>query len=214
MATGEMTLTGENALRAAAAEQDSVFALETALVERLRCGEREAFEQLVTSYHGIVYGLALRLLNDSEEARDATQETFLKVFRHLRNFRGESGLKTWIYRIAMNEISNHNRWWRVRQRKNWVPIEGSGDDQPALAAILPSHGQNPEQISIAHQQQVAILDAIEKLKMTYRSVVVLRDLEGMSYEDIASTLHLSVGTVKSRLARGREELRKRLQKLL
>lgn len=214
MATGEMTLTGEDALHATAAEGENVFAMETVLLERLRSGEREAFEQLVTSYHGLVYGLALRLLNEVEEARDATQETFLKVFRHLKYFRGESGLKTWIYRIAINEISNHQRWWRVRQRKSWVSIEGSDDDRVSLASVLPSQERNPEEASIARQQHVAILHAIQKLRMPYRTVVILRDVEDLSYEEIAGILHLSVGTVKSRLARGREELRKRLEKYL
>jgi len=190
---------------------------ETGLVEKLRAGDRGAYEQFVAEYHQMVYSLALRLVGDVEEARDITQETFLKVFRHLSTFRGEAGLKTWIYRIAINQASNNQRWWR-RRKKDWtVSLDqnvSASDDSVKIADTLCDNQQSPEQQAIARQRDQQLMLALGQLKHDYRVAVVLRDIEGLSYEEIAEALAISLGTVKSRIARGREELRLRLKNFL
>ena len=190
---------------------------EIGLLERLRAGDRTAYEQFVGEYHQMVYGLALRLMGDIEEARDVTQETFLKVFRHLAGFREEAGLKTWIYRITINQASNRKRWWR-RRKKDWtVSLDqsvSSNDDSLKIGDTLRDCRQTPEQQAIAHQRDKQLMLALGQLKHDYRVAVVLRDIEGLSYEEIAETLAISLGTVKSRIARGREDLRQRLKSFL
>lgn len=191
-----------------------VSSAETGLVARMKAGERAAFEELIESYQSLVYGLAYRLLNDPEEARDATQETFLKAYRHIGAFRGECGLKTWLYRMAVNQASNHRRWWRRRRQRETVSLDAPhGDTSATLGEHIPANGRSPEQVALGRERQRLLLVALDALKHDYRVAVVLRDIEELSYEEIAATLDVPVGTVKSRIARGREELRKRLQEM-
>jgi RNA polymerase sigma-70 factor (ECF subfamily) len=210
----------------AALEQTSLAALEfeAALVEqssearllaRLRANDLAAFEELVTCFERPVYTLCYRLLGDAEEARDAAQETFLKVFRGLKGFRAESGLKTWIYRIAINQAINHQRWWRRRHRDDTVSLDlVHGESETTLGQQLPSDSATPEQLAIASEREQKIMLALSQIKKEYRVALVLREIEGLSYEEIAETLQISIGTVKSRIARGREELRRRVKDLL
>jgi RNA polymerase sigma-70 factor (ECF subfamily) len=191
-----------------------ISSADATLVARLKTGERAAFEELIESYQTLVYGLAYRLLNDAEEARDVTQETFLKAYRHVGAFRGECGLKTWLYRLVVNQASNHRRWWRRRRRQETVSLdEPQGDASAPLGDRLPSGVRSPEQVALGRERQRLLLAALDQLKQDYRVAVVLRDIEELSYEEIAATLDVPVGTVKSRIARGREELKKRLQEM-
>jgi RNA polymerase sigma-70 factor (ECF subfamily) len=187
--------------------------IEAQFIERLKRGDAAAFETLVNERSGEIYGLLYRLTESSEEARDLTQETFLRAFQSIGHFRGESDLRTWIYRIAINQARNRWRWWRRRRRDVTVSIDApQTNGQTSLIATLKSdNGNNPERETLAHERERALRRALSSLKHVYREAVVLRDIEGFAYEEIAVALNINVGTVKSRLARGRQELRRKLE---
>ena len=185
---------------------------EAEFIERLKRGEAAAFEELVAERSGEIYGLLFRLTENSEEARDLTQETFLRAFQSITGFRGEADLRTWIYRIAINQARNRWRWWRRRSRDTTVSLDAThGQSGQTVGATLAESSENPEQQTLAHEREVALRSALQKLGRAYRETVILRDIEGFTYEEIATTLAINVGTVKSRLARGRQELRQKLE---
>ncbi|MFN2578664.1 MAG: sigma-70 family RNA polymerase sigma factor [Pyrinomonadaceae bacterium] len=186
---------------------------EDQFLEKLRSGEALAYERLVAEHSGDVYALLHRLTTDPEEARDLTQETFLRAFQNIDRFRGDSSLKTWIYRIAINQARNRWRWWRRRKRDVTVSLDATDEhrDRP-LATTLPSENTpSPEQETLAREREAQLREALKGLRRSYREAVILRDVEGFSYEEIASTLQISIGTVKSRISRGRLELRHQLE---
>jgi RNA polymerase sigma-70 factor (ECF subfamily) len=188
---------------------------EERLIARLRAGDLETFEELVNHFERPVYSLCYRLLGDAEDARDAAQETFLKVYRGVSSFRGDSGLKTWIYRIAINQAMNQRRWWRRRHRDETVSLDLSrNDSDTTLGNSLPAPLASPEQMAIAGERERRIMSALAEIKQEYRVALILREIEELSYEEIAETLGISIGTVKSRIARGREELRRRVKDLI
>jgi len=188
---------------------------EPGLIARLQAAELRAFEELFTHFERPVYSLCFRLLGDAEEARDAAQETFIKVYKGLDKFRAESGLKTWIYRIAINQAMNQQRWWRRRHRDETISLELSrGESDFRLGDGLPSLAVSPEQEAIRNEREQNIMRALADVKPEYRVALVLREIEELSYEEIAETLASSIGTVKSRIARGREELRRRVKHLI
>jgi RNA polymerase sigma-70 factor (ECF subfamily) len=180
------------------------------LVQQCASGDEAACTRLVTDHQRLVYQLALHLLGDQQEALDLSQEVFLRVFRTLPQFRGQSSLRTWIYRIVVNQASNRRRWWRRRFRSRQVAL----DDHTA------SHGDVAESRSYAmpdrvlQQREAAglVWAALDALPFEQRAVIVLREIDGLSYEEIAASLGVAVGTVKSRLARARENLRDMLRK--
>lgn len=187
---------------------------DTQFIERLKRGDAAAFETLVNERSGEIYGLLYRLTENVEEARDLTQETFLRAFQSIAHFRGESDLRTWIYRIAINQARNRWRWWRRRRREATVSIDAPevGGGRLGLVATLKSNTvKDPEQDALLSERERALKKALGSLKRVYREAVILRDIEGFAYEEIATTLDISVGTVKSRLARGRQELRRKLE---
>ena len=187
---------------------------ETQFIERLKRGDAAAFETLVNERSGEIFGLLYRLTENAEEARDLTQETFLRAFQSIDHFRGEADLRTWIYRIAINQARNRWRWWRRRRREATVSIDAPeiGGGRLGLVATLKSTtAKDPEQDTLANERERALKKALGTLKRVYREAVILRDIEGFAYEEIATTLDISVGTVKSRLARGRQELRRKLE---
>jgi RNA polymerase sigma-70 factor (ECF subfamily) len=178
----------------------------------LKRGDASAFEQLVAERSGEIFGLLFRLTENSEEARDLTQETFLRAFQSIGRFRGEADLRTWIYRIAINQARNRWRWWRRRRRDTTISLDApQGDTTKTLMATLAESGNNPEQQTLAHEREVVLRSALQRVGRSYRETVILRDIEGFTYEEIADTLGINVGTVKSRLARGRQELRQKLE---
>ena len=187
---------------------------EAQFIERLKRGDEAAFETLVNERSGEIYGLLYRLTENREEARDLTQETFLRAFQSIVNFRGESDLRTWIYRIAINQARNRWRWWRRRRRDVTVSIDAPeiGNGRLGLVSTLRSKNvKDPEQDALESERERALKKALSSLRRVYREAVVLRDIEGFAYEEIATALDISVGTVKSRLARGRQELRRKLE---
>jgi RNA polymerase sigma-70 factor, ECF subfamily len=198
---------------ASAADIEVRSAADDQFLERLRRGEAAAFERLVGEHSGDIYALLFRLTADPEEARDLTQETFLRAFQSINRFRGEASLKTWVYRIAINQARNRWRWWRRRKRDVTVSLDATDEqrEQP-LAATLPDHDSlNPELEAMAREREGQLREALSGLRRSYREAVILRDVEGFSYEEIAATLQISIGTVKSRISRGRMELRHKLE---
>jgi RNA polymerase sigma-70 factor (ECF subfamily) len=139
----------------------------------------------------------------------------LKIYRGLGGFRAESGLKTWIYRIAINQAMNQQRWWRRRHRDETISLDLSrGESETTIGNLLPSKSESPEAVAIANERERRIMHALAEVKQEYRIALILREIEELSYEEIAETLSISIGTVKSRIARGREELRRRVKDLL
>jgi len=187
---------------------------EAAIVAELKAGSEEAYAWLVGEFQQPVYGLVYRMVNDPADAADTTQEVFLKVFRGMRQFHGESSLKTWIYRIALHEAANRRRWWfRHKARETSIePIETDGlaIGECAVRVALVDRGESPFD-SAAHCEVRQRVEAeLREVPEPYRTTLVLRDLEEMSYEEIADVLEISLGTVKSRLTRGRAALKRRL----
>jgi RNA polymerase sigma-70 factor (ECF subfamily) len=198
---------------ASAAQAGVRSTAEDQFLERLRRGEAAAFERLVAEHSGDVYALLYRLTSDAEEARDLTQETFLRAFQSISRFRGDANLKTWIYRIAVNQARNRWRWWRRRKRDVTVSLDSTDDrqEQPLAATLRNETAVDPEQETLAREREGQLRDALLGLRQSYREAVILRDVEGFSYEEIADTLQISIGTVKSRISRGRLEMRRKLE---
>ena len=198
---------------ASAASVDLRPSVDIQFLESLRRGNAAAFERLVNERSGDVYALLYRLTADAEEARDLTQETFLRAFQSISRFRGEANLKTWLYRIAINQARNRWRWWRRRRRDATVSLDGSDrpDEQALTGRLRNEAAVDPEQETLAHEREQQLREALLGLRRSYREAVILRDVEGFSYEEIAATLQINIGTVKSRLSRGRLELRKKLE---
>ncbi|HEX6899602.1 MAG TPA: sigma-70 family RNA polymerase sigma factor [Thermoanaerobaculia bacterium] len=182
-------------------------ALDLALVERHRCGDMQAFDEVYERFGEMVYNLALRLAGNREEAADLTQEIFLRIYRHLGSFGGRSTLKTWVFRIAINHC-------RDRLSRH-VPTMQSIDADPEEGSVMiadPSRG--PEELAVAADQGRRVMEGLARIPQVFREAVVLRDLEGLSYEEIAEVLGVRVGTVRSRIARGRDQLRSLLEREL
>ena len=182
---------------------------EDALVTALSQGSEDAYEILIQRYQQPVYSLVCRLMNDPGDAPDIVQEVFLKVFRNIGAFRGNSSLKTWIYRIAVNEAYNHRRWFCRHQRQEVALASEEGG--PSYAEGMTDPGRSPFDQAADHETRALVEQALEKLNPKFRAAVVLRDIEDLNYDDIATVLDISLGTVKSRILRGREALRKILE---
>jgi RNA polymerase sigma-70 factor, ECF subfamily len=186
---------------------------ESAVIAELKAGSEEAYAWLIGEFHQPIYGLIYRIVNDPSDAADTTQEVFLKVFRGMKHFHGESSLKTWIYRIALHEASNRRRWWfrHKAQETSIEPVE-TGESQYAGEERLVDRGESPFD-QFAHAEVRAVVEeALTHVPEPYRTAIILRDLEEMSYEEVAEVLQISLGTVKSRITRGRDALRKKLAK--
>jgi len=185
---------------------------EASLVTELQAGSDAAFDWLVTHYHGSVYNLAYGILGDAAEAADVTQEVFLRVFRKIGGFRCGSSLKTWLYRISVRQALNHRRWhWRHHRES--VSIDAEREDHGPLLHLKDAEASPFEQLA-RREVQSAVRQALREVPALFRSAVILRDLEGLSYEEVAEVLEVTVGTVKSRILRGRRMLKEILDPLL
>jgi RNA polymerase sigma-70 factor (ECF subfamily) len=185
---------------------------EAELVIELQAGSDSAFDWLVTHYHANVYNLVYGILSDSADAADVTQEVFLRAFRGIRGFRQGSSLKTWLYRISIRQALNHRRWcWRHHRAQVSIDADEEGKS-PAME--LKDGEATPFEQFAAHEVQATVRQALAGVPAIFRSAVLLRDLEGLSYEEVAEVLEVSVGTVKSRILRGRRLLREILDPLL
>jgi RNA polymerase sigma-70 factor (ECF subfamily) len=190
--------------QARAVDWSEIGGREAALVQRCAAGDDTAFAELVGEHQRMVVQLAMNLLGDRDEALDLSQDVFIRVFRTIGQFRGQSALRTWIYRIAINQARNRHRFWRRRRRS----------DQVSLDAHVAEHGDfrcgaesGPDRILAQKELAARLQDALDALPFDQRSVIVLREVDGLSYEEIAFSLGVAVGTVKSRLTRARQTLR-------
>lgn len=192
----------------------SARAEEASIVAELKAGSENAYEWLIAHYHQPVYGLVYRILNDSADAADTTQEVFLKVFRGIKRFNGQASLKTWIYRIALHEASNQRRWW-FRHKRRETSMEGTpGEDESqsfGLKETLVDAHASPFDLAAHEEIRSKVEEELAQVPEPFRTTLVLRDIEGLSYEEIAEILQVSLGTVKSRLMRGRVALKRRLE---
>ena len=202
MASADMALPSSQALPREAAS-------ERGLLELCRGGDPQAFARLVALHEGMVFNLAARLLGDAEEAKDASQDVFLQVFRTLDRFEGRSSLRTWIFRIVVNQCRNRQRWWRRRRKDRCCPIE---ELTPAQEARLPAavQGDDPYEQARRGEQARLVQAALLRLSFDHRAILLLREVEGLPCEQVAAALRVAEGTVKSRLARAREALRREL----
>ena len=182
---------------------------DSALVTGLRAGDECAYELLIQRFEQPVYNLVSRLVDNPADAADVTQEVFLKVFRKVSGFRSESSLKTWIYRIAVNEARNQRRWF-LRHRGKEIGLEPAESNAQGPQDWLSDPGRSPYQTALDEETHALIEAALQKVSPNYRAAVVLREVEDLSYEEISEVLEVSLGTVKSRILRGRESLRKHL----
>jgi RNA polymerase sigma-70 factor (ECF subfamily) len=190
-----------------------IRAEESAIVAELKAGSEDAYNWLIGEFHQPIYSLVYRIVTDPADAADTTQEVFLKVFRGIKHFHGQSSLKTWIYRIAVHEASNRRRWWfRHKSREMSIEPMQTLDGMPAIGIrdTLIDEGDSPFESMLHEEIRVHVEGELRKIAEPYRTTVILRDLEGMSYEEIAEITQVSLGTVKSRLTRGRDALRRRL----
>jgi len=189
---------------------------EATIVAELKAGSEQAYAWLIAQYHQPIYSLVYRVLDDPSDAADTTQEVFLKVYRGIRRFNSESSLKTWIYRIALHEASNRRRWW-FRHKGRETSMEPGESSEESLHPIglkdtLTDHRESPLD-AVFHSEVKARVEAeLKKLAEPYRTTVILRDIEELSYEQIAEITQASLGTVKSRLVRGRDALKKKLSR--
>lgn len=197
---------------AVAAGVSSAYAItDSDFLERLRNGDAEAFDTLITRYSGDIFSLLCRITGDADEAGDLTQETFLSALKSIKSFRGEAELKTWLFRIAVNHSRNSFRWWKRRKRSETISLdkplsEGGG----TVADIIADGSETPEQAVLRLEQRRRLMAAVNSLPEIFRETIVLCDIEGFGYEEIAQALNINIGTVKSRVARAREQLRKKL----
>jgi len=184
---------------------------EAALIAELQAGSDGAFAWLIARYHQPIYSLLARSLHDRADAADLTQEVFVKVFRGVGRFHGESSLRTWIYRIALHEASNQRRWW-MRHKQQEVPIEqeigeGNSGVPIRLKETLVDPGESPFEIALHHENRARVEAALSQVPEPFRTTLILQDIEGFVYEEVAEIQGVNLGTVKSRLVRGRALLK-------
>ena len=184
-----------------------------AILDQVTSGIGLTFDELFERFNSMVFGLVFQILGDREEALDVSQEVFLTIYRKLNTFRGESSLKTWIYCIAVHRAANRFRWWNRLRRRGTVSLEEHLSKSPnnELSWNLRSKAQSPEEALLLQEERSEIERKLLELPLPQRLAVIMRDIEGLSYEEIAETLNVSLGTVKSRIARGREELKRHFQ---
>ena len=182
---------------------------EADLLRRCVIGDEDACTALVADNQRFVFQLAFNLLGDMEEARDLSQDVFLLVFRTIDRFRGQSALRTWIYRIVVNQARNRQRWWRRRHRSEQVSLEAHLEQRGDEA--LTDVSQEPDREFSRKETATRVWEALNELPFEQRTAIVLREIDGLSYEEIAFSLGIAIGTVKSRLTRAREALRVRLR---
>ena len=209
-----MTFDDEDLGRTAIAAHPAAGRLsdDAGFIEKLKEGDADAFETLIERYSGDIYALVYRLTENPEDARDLTQDTFLSALRSIRKFRGDAELKTWLFRIAINESRNRFRWWKRRRRELTISMDANiGDSETPLSDLLTDASESPEDAALVREREYALKAALQDLPVVFREAIVLCDVEGFSYEETATALGIGMGTVKSRISRGREELRRKLK---
>jgi RNA polymerase sigma-70 factor (ECF subfamily) len=192
-----------------ASSQAGVSDEDARILRGLRAGIEGAYEELIGRYEQPVYNIAYRLLGSQTDACDVVQEVFLKIFRGVNAFREQSSLRTWVYRIAVNEAHNHRRWF-ARHCRHEVPIERETMDHEGFFEFARDPARSPYEQALDSETRTLIEQALTRINPIFQTAVVLRDIQNLSYEEIAEILQISLGTVKSRILRGREALRREL----
>ena len=182
---------------------------ETILIENAQCGDMDAFNQLVLKYQDMLYRISLRILNDESAADDATQNAMIQAFRNIKSFRGGS-FRSWLARVTVNASYDEMRRWRRQASLSFEQVNNEGDEIESLPWMI-DLSAGPEESYDSLELRDVLQQCVKSLNSEYRLVVVLVDVEGMSYEEVARVANIPVGTVKSRLARARGQLRKSLQ---
>jgi RNA polymerase sigma-70 factor (ECF subfamily) len=182
---------------------------EAALIQRCAAHDEDACAELVNEHQRMVYQLSLNLLGDHNEALDLSQEVFLRVFRTIHAFRGQSALRTWIYRIVVNQARNRQRWWRRRHRSQQISLDEHLRDHGDFPEV--NDADTPDRLLGRKELAERIRTALDALPFDQKTALVLREIDGLSYEEIGFSLGVAVGTVKSRLARAREAVRAKLR---
>jgi len=190
-------------------QKDDSAMPQRAILDRTDPGVGLTFEELFERYNSMVFNLAYQILGDREEALDVAQEVFLAIYQKMDAFRGESSLKTWIYRIAVRRATNRFRWWNRLRRRGTVSLEEhlSKSPESELSWNLTSRAKSPEDALLLQEEREKVKRMLLELPLHQRVAVIMRDIEGLSYEEIAESLNVSLGTIKSRIARGREILK-------
>jgi RNA polymerase sigma-70 factor (ECF subfamily) len=192
--------------------KDESAAIQDSTIEHVDSKGSLSFNEVFERYKSMVFGLLLQVLGDREEALDVSQDVFLTIYRKLDTFRGESSLKTWIYCIVVRRASNRFRWWNRIKRRGTISLDETftKETDRSFCETLKSEEKSPEDILLLHEEQEEIRRFLLRLPLHQRIAVIMRDIEGLSYEDIAEALNVSLGTVKSRIARGRDFLKRNL----
>lgn len=190
-------------------QKDDSAMPQRSILDRIDPGIGLTFEELFERYNSMVFNLAYQILGDREEALDVAQEVFLAIYQKMDAFRGESSLKTWIYRIAVRRAANRFRWWNRLRRRGTVSLEEhlSKSPESELSWNLTSRAKSPEDALLLQEEREKVKRMLLELPLHQRIAVIMRDIEGLSYEEIAESLNVSLGTIKSRIARGREILK-------
>ena len=193
-------------------KNESAAAAQEPALEGVHSEIKLTFEELFERYNSMVFRSILRILGNQEDALDVSQEVFLTIHRKMNSFRGESSLKTWIYCIAVNRASNRLRWWNRLRRRGTISLDEhlSKERNHSLSETLESGIRSPEDALLLQEERAEIERSLSRLPLQQRIAVIMRDIEGLSYEEIAESMQISLGTVKSRIARGREDLKRRL----
>jgi len=187
-------------------------ALDRMLVERFKGGDSAAFDQLVSRYWDRIYAMVNQLLRNQQDAEEVTQDAFIRAHRGLTNFRGESAFSTWLYQIATNLARNRYWYWWRRKRDQSISFDAplGADNDTTIAELIPAEQETPEDATVTQEFVNRVAECMEELNEKHREILILRNVRSLSYEEIAEILGISVGTVKSRIARARESLREKL----
>jgi len=182
------------------------------LVDRFKNGDAAAFDEMVARYWTRIYSMVNQLLRNPQDAEEVTQDAFIRAHRGLENFRGDSAFSTWLYQIATNLARNRYWYWWRRKRDKSVSIDAplGGDGDATLADIIPAEVETPDDIAVTQEFVARIARGMERLGAKHREILILRNVKNLSYEEIADILGISIGTVKSRIARARESLRAKM----
>jgi RNA polymerase sigma-70 factor (ECF subfamily) len=206
---GHSLLGNSGSLSILVGAQNGISEEDARILRGLRSGIESAYEELISKYEQPVYSMVYRLLGNQSDACDVVQEVFLKVFRGVNSFREQSSLRTWIYRIAVNEVHNHRRWF-VRHCRREIQIGKEFSESDTSIEMAPDPGRSPFEQALDGETRTLIERALTRINPVFRTAVVLRDVQNLSYEEIAQILQVSLGTVKSRILRGRDALRREL----
>jgi RNA polymerase sigma-70 factor, ECF subfamily len=187
-------------------------AVDRILVDRFKAGDQSAFDEMVTRYWERIYSMVNQLLRNHQDAEEVTQDAFIRAHRGLASFRGESSFSTWLYQIATNLARNRYWYWWRRKRDRSVSFDApvSHDSETTFAEVFPAEVETPEDATVTQEFVDRVSAGMEQLSEKHREILILRNVQNLSYEEIAEILNISVGTVKSRIARARESLREKL----